>query len=127
VAQQRPRQSRRPSAAKSIIRAEVPKDTDPIYLQASFFCAAAAGQRLYPLDLFARLLIEGGVTEVDVPVQAGVRVILVVVVGCCVEWVAGWRYPCGGHWGTFPLVRASGVSGSAGPFSIYLFIISYLY
>jgi hypothetical protein len=54
VAQQRPRQSRRPSAAKSIIRAEVPKDTDPIYLQASFFCAAAAGQRLYPLDLFAR-------------------------------------------------------------------------
>jgi len=42
-AKQRPRQSRRPSAAKSIIRAEVPKDTGPIYLQASFFRAAAAG------------------------------------------------------------------------------------
>ena len=38
-----PRQSRRPSAAKRIIRAEVPKDTGPIYLQASFFRAAAAG------------------------------------------------------------------------------------
>ena len=69
-AKQRPRQSRRPSAAKSIIRAEVPKDTGPIYLQASFVSAAAAGQRLDPLDLFARLLINGGVAEVDVPVQA---------------------------------------------------------
>jgi hypothetical protein len=42
-AKRRPRQSRRPSAAKRIIRAEVPKDTGPIYLQASFFRAAAAG------------------------------------------------------------------------------------
>jgi hypothetical protein len=31
---------RRPSAANSIIRAEVAKDTGPIYLQASFFGAA---------------------------------------------------------------------------------------
>jgi hypothetical protein len=75
-AKQRPRQSRRPSAAKSIIRAEVPKDTGPIYLQASFVSAAAAGQRLDPLDLFARLRIEGGVAEVDVPVQARVGVVL---------------------------------------------------
>jgi hypothetical protein len=30
----------------------------------------AAGQRLYPIYLFARLLINGGVEEVDVPVQA---------------------------------------------------------
>jgi hypothetical protein len=29
-AKQRPRQSRRPSAAKRIIRAEVPKDTGPV-------------------------------------------------------------------------------------------------
>jgi hypothetical protein len=33
---------RRPSVAKRIIRADVPKDTGPIYLQASFFRAAAA-------------------------------------------------------------------------------------
>ena len=38
--------------------------------------ATAAGQRLDPLDLFARLLINGGVAEVDVPVQARVRVVL---------------------------------------------------
>ena len=75
-AKRRPRQSRRPSAAKSIIRAEVPKDTGPIYLQASFVSAAAAGQRLDPLDLFARLLIEDGVAKVDVPGRAGVRVVL---------------------------------------------------
>jgi hypothetical protein len=52
-AEQRPRQSRRPSAAKSIIRAEVPKDTDPIYLRASFFRATSARHGLYDLDLFA--------------------------------------------------------------------------
>jgi hypothetical protein len=52
--------------------------------------AAATGQRLDALDLFTRLLIEGGVPEVDVPVQARVRVIL--VVGCCVEGIADWRY-----------------------------------
>jgi len=48
--------------------------------------AAAAGERLYPLDLFTRLLINGGVAEVDVPIQARVWVVLVfggwVRVGC---------------------------------------------
>ena len=52
--------------------------------------AAAARQRLDPLDFFARLLINGCVAEVDVPVQARVRVIL--VIGCCVEGIADWRY-----------------------------------
>src|ERR687897_1498319 len=37
--------------------------------------ATAAGQRLDALYLFARLLIDGGVPEVDVPVQARVRVV----------------------------------------------------
>ena len=40
-AKQRPRKSRRPSAAKSIIRAEVPKDTGPIYLQARLLAGSA--------------------------------------------------------------------------------------
>jgi len=52
----------------------------------SAFGAAPTGQRLDPLDLFARLLIKGGVAEVDVPVQARVRVLLLfggwVRVGC---------------------------------------------
>ena len=38
--------------------------------------ASAAGQRFDPLDLFAPLLVEDGVAEVDVPVQARMRVIL---------------------------------------------------
>jgi hypothetical protein len=46
-------------------------------LSASFASAAAARQCLDALDLFARLLIKGGVAEVDVAVQAGVRVVLV--------------------------------------------------
>jgi hypothetical protein len=53
----------------------------------SFFGAAAAGQRLEEFDLFSRLLINGGVAEVDVPVQARVRVVL--VVGGWVRWVRG--------------------------------------
>ena len=48
--------------------------------------AAATGQRLDALDLFTRLLIEGGVPEVDVAVQTRVGVILAsggwVRVGC---------------------------------------------
>jgi len=48
----------------------------PDYLSI-FFGAAAAGQRLDPLYLFAGLFIDGGVAEVDVPVQARVRVVLV--------------------------------------------------
>jgi hypothetical protein len=50
----------------------------PDYLS-SFFGAAAARQRLDALNLFARLLIEGCVAEVDVPVQGRVRVVLVVI------------------------------------------------
>src|SRR5215213_2502988 len=57
----------------------------PTYLS-SFFGVSVARQRLDPLDLFAGLLIDGGVPEVDVPVQARVRVVLVfgrwVRVGC---------------------------------------------
>jgi hypothetical protein len=52
----------------------------------SFFGASAARQRLDPLDLFAGLFINGGVAEVDVPVQARVWVVLLfggwVRVGC---------------------------------------------
>jgi DNA-binding XRE family transcriptional regulator len=59
-------------------------------LSASFLGATPAGQRLGPLNLFARLLIEGCVAEVDVPVQARVRVVL--ILGCCVEGIARWRY-----------------------------------
>ena len=70
-AKQRPRQSRRPSAAKSIIRAEVLKDTGSIYLQASFFGAATTQQGLY--GLFAVLV---GVAKVDVAARARVRVIV---------------------------------------------------
>jgi hypothetical protein len=48
-------------------------------LSASFVSAAATRQRLDALDLFARLLINGRVSKVDVPAQAHVRVVLVVV------------------------------------------------
>jgi hypothetical protein len=49
-------------------------------LSASYFAsAAAARQRLDALYLFARLLIEGSVAEVDVAVQGRVRVVLVVI------------------------------------------------
>jgi hypothetical protein len=48
--------------------------------------ASAAGQRLDPLDLFARLLIDGGAAEVDVPAHTRVRVIL---------FLSGWvRWRC---------------------------------
>ena len=56
--------------------------TDPEYAALRYrleAALAAAGQRLYPLDLFAPLLINGGVAEVDAPVQARVRVVLVVI------------------------------------------------
>jgi hypothetical protein len=52
--------------------------------------AAAAGQCRDPLDLFACLLVEDGVAEVDVADQARVRVVL--ILRCCVEGIAGWRY-----------------------------------
>lgn len=68
----------------------------------------AAGQRLDTLDLFARLLIEGCVAEVDVPVQAHVGVVLVVVVA------VGLRYSGGVHRDLFPLGRAPGVGPRGG-------------
>jgi hypothetical protein len=46
-------------------------------LNDTFLSTTATGQRLDPLDLFARLLVEDGVAEVDVPVRARVRVVLV--------------------------------------------------
>jgi hypothetical protein len=55
------------------------------------FCATAAWQRLDTLHFFARFLIDGGVAEVDVPVQARVGVVL--LVRCGVEGIVGWRYP----------------------------------
>jgi hypothetical protein len=52
----------------------------------SFFGASAAQQRLDLLYLFAGRFIDGGVPEVDIPVQARVRVVLLfggwVRVGC---------------------------------------------
>src|SRR5215208_3925797 len=56
----------------------------------SFLSTTAAGQRLYPLDLFARLLIKGSVAEVDVPAQLRVRVGLVGGSSACVEGLAWW-------------------------------------
>jgi len=56
-------------------------------LSASFASATAARQRLDPLNLFARLLVEDGVAEVDVPVQARVRVVR--ASGRWVRWVRG--------------------------------------
>jgi len=82
-------------------------------LSASFASAATAGQRLDALYLFARLLIKGGVAEVDVPVQARVRVIL--VVGCCMEGIAGWRYSVLVHSdSSFPVGRVPGCSSTCG-------------
>jgi hypothetical protein len=60
-------------------------------LSASAYGAPVAGQRLDPLYLFARLLIEGGVAEVDVPVHARVRVVL--LFSGWVRWCA--RLLCG--------------------------------
>src|SRR5215211_6826473 len=51
--------------------------------------AAAAGQRLDALYLFAGLLINGSVAEVDVPVQARVRVVLVVILSKWMRWMRG--------------------------------------
>ena len=63
---------RRPSAAKRIMRTEVPKDTGPIYLQASFFRAAAARHGLYDLDLFAGTGVLDKMPEEDDALVAGV-------------------------------------------------------
>jgi hypothetical protein len=75
--------------------------------------AAAAGERLDPLYLFACLLIDGGVAEVDVPVQARVRVVLVFSV-----WVrVGCARLSGVHSGTtFLWAGSRGAPTPAGPF-----------
>jgi hypothetical protein len=66
------------------------QETRPDYLS-SFFGAAAAGQRVSDLDLFADLVDE--VTYADLPAHARMGVILVdvVVVGCCGERIACQR------------------------------------
>jgi len=51
----------------------------PPALNGTFLSTTAARQRLDPLYLFAGLFINGCVGEVDVPVQARVRVVLVVI------------------------------------------------
>jgi hypothetical protein len=56
-AKRRAAPKRRPSAAKRIIRAEVPKDTGPIHLQASFFRAAAARHALVLDDLAIKVVL----------------------------------------------------------------------
>jgi hypothetical protein len=65
--------------------------------------AATAWQRLDALDLFAGLLINGGVAGVDVPVQARVRVVL--VFSGWVRWMRGRRSSVLG--GPFPLAWRS--------------------
>jgi hypothetical protein len=75
----------------SIIKAGTPRRIPRPDHLSSFYSAAAAGQRLYPLDLFARLLINGCVAEVDVPVQARVGVVLVVGSSAGVEGIANWH------------------------------------
>ena len=57
-AKRRPRQSRRPSAAKRIIRAEITKGTGPIYLRAGFFRATAAEVHRELLELITRLGVD---------------------------------------------------------------------
>src|SRR5215204_5320452 len=69
-AKRRPHQ-RRASAAKRIIRAEIPKDTGPIYLRAGFFRATAARNGLDDLNLFA-VLADDQVPDVNGAVYAGV-------------------------------------------------------
>src|SRR5215203_4531902 len=83
---------KQPHERNSMRRAVTPRRIPrPDYLS-SFFGAAAAGQRLDPLDFFACLLVYGGVAEVDRPVQTRVRVVL--VFGGWMRWVRG-RLLCG--------------------------------
>jgi hypothetical protein len=79
---------RRPSAAKRIIRAEVPKDTGPIHLQASFFRAAAARHALV-LDELAIKVVLGlhNAAKEHPAVYAGVGAIM--ISSGWVRWVRG--------------------------------------
>jgi hypothetical protein len=96
---------RRPSAAKRIIRAEVPKDTGPIYLQASFVSAAAAGHALVLDDLAIKVVLGLDNAAKEHPaVYAGVGAIM--ISSGWVRWARG-RLLCGHE--AFPfVVRASG-------------------
>jgi excisionase family DNA binding protein len=82
--------------------------------------ASAAGQRLDPLYLFARLLVYGGVAEVDVPVQARVRGVL---------FFGGWvRFGCARLCGVHSdlqvcVGRVPGCSSTCGAVSLYSLII----
>jgi hypothetical protein len=69
-AKQRPRQSRRPSAAKRIIRPRSPKDTGPIYLSASFFDVSPTRHGLDDLYLFA-VLADDQMADVDSALNTG--------------------------------------------------------
>ena len=82
----------------------------PPSLNGTFLSTTPARQRLDPLYLFARLLVEDGVAEVDVPVRARVRVGLL---------FSGWvRVGCARLWSMRLLlvVRASGGCLRAGAF-----------
>src|SRR5829696_458255 len=60
--------------------------------------AAAARHHFQTLDFLAHGFVEDGVGQEDKPVRAGVgALVLVAVVGCCVEGIAGWRYALGVH------------------------------
>jgi hypothetical protein len=92
------------------------------------FATAAAGDRLEDLYLIAVLFDQ--VADVSDALMAGVRVVLVVVVGCCREGIASGRYPylvhsfspflwagpgeCGKH-SPGPMISYSVGSGSSSP------------
>jgi hypothetical protein len=96
-----------PTAPKPNIRDVTPRRIPSPDCLPSFFGAAAAGQRLDPLDLFARLPINGGVAEIGVPVQARMRVIL--VFARFARWVriVQLDFPCC-SWSSTSLSRAAG-------------------
>jgi hypothetical protein len=85
--------------------------------------AAPTRQRLDPLDLLARLLVEGGVAEIDVAVQTCVRVIL--FFGGWVRWVRGRLLLVHSDLQVF-VGRVPGSGCSCGTVSMSEGIVSYL-
>jgi hypothetical protein len=81
------------------------------------FATAAARQRLAPLDLFARLLVDGGVAEVDLAVHAGVGALQAGVVGLygVVMILRRWVRGCARLWGVHKLLLMDRASGRLGP------------
>jgi hypothetical protein len=60
--------------------------------------AAAARHALVLDDLALKVVLGLNNAAKEHPaVYAGVRALVLVVVGCCVEGIASWRYPCGVH------------------------------